>query len=243
MSEQLSAPRRSIIGLAIITLAMLAVLVGLGTWQLQRKDEKRALIVALTERLAAKPVPLSPSSDWRALSPARDEFRRVSLSGAFESPQANVYSSGSALRSDASGLGAFVFAPVRLSSGELVVINRGFVPDGSAPIGEPPTGPIGLTGYIRFPEKQGWFTPHEDQTKRLWFLRDHISMARANKWGEVAPFYIDLETAAPPTALPKPGPLSVQLRNNHLQYAITWFGLALVVAGAFAFWVYGQRKS
>jgi cytochrome oxidase assembly protein ShyY1 len=200
------------------------------------------LIAALTERLAAKPVALPPSSDWRALSAGRDEFRRVSLSGKFESPQASVYSSVSALRSDASGLGAFVFAPVRLSSGELVVINRGFVPDGSASIGEPPNGPFGLTGYIRFPEKQGWFTPHEDQTKRLWFLRDHISMARANKWGDVAPFYIDLETSTPPIALPKPGPLSVQLKDNHLQYAITWFGLALVVAGAFAFWVYGQRR-
>lgn len=244
MTPTASAARpRGIAGLAVITLAMLAVLVGLGAWQLQRKDEKRALIAALTERLAAQPVPLPPQSQWTNLQPGRDEFRRVFFSAVFQPPDAKVYSSGSALRTDISGLGTYVFAPARLAGGETVVVNRGFVPDGTTAKAETIRGePIKLTGYIRFAEKPGWFTPHEDSAKRLWFLRDHVAMAQANKWGDVAPFYIDLEAPNPASGVPKPGPLHVQLKDNHLQYAITWFGLALVVAAAFGFWLYGQRR-
>ena len=79
--------------------------------------------------------------------------------------------------------------------------------------------------------------------KRLWFVRDHRGMARALAWGEVAPFYVDLEAPVPPSGVPKPGPLSVRLKDDHMQYAITWFGLALVVAAAFGFWVAGQRRA
>ncbi len=73
------------------------------------------------------------------------------------------------------------------------------------------------------------FTPHEDAVKRLWFLRDHLAMARAGGWGDVAPFYVDLESPMPASGLPKPGPLQVHLKDDHLQYAITWFGLALAL--------------
>ena len=86
--------------------------------------------------------------------------------------------------------------------------------------------PVTLTGYIRFPESAGALTPQENIAKRLWFTRDHLAMARALGWGEVAPFYIDLETPVPESGIPKPGPLEVHLKDDHLQYAITWFGLA-----------------
>lgn len=244
-AQHIDAPRtRGIFGMSVIALVMVSVLVSLGVWQLHRKDEKRALIAALTERLAAAPIPLPPKSQWSNLAPARDEFRRVTLSGSFPPlPEASVYSSGSALRTDISGLGSFVFAPVRLASGDTVVVDRGFVPDGASAKTEIFREPVKLTGYIRFPESPGAFTPHEDQTKRLWFLRDHLAMARASGWGEVAPFYIDLESPAPASGLPKPGPLQVHLKDDHLQYAITWFGLALAVAATFGFWLFGQRRT
>ena len=235
---------RSVVGLAVIALVMISVLIGLGVWQLHRKDEKRALIAALTERLAVAPVALPPKSQWHALRPERDEFRHVTFLGLFEPlPEAMVYSSGSALRTDISGLGTFVFAPARFAGGEHVVINRGFVPDSNAVKADVSREPVALTGYIRFPEKAGWFTPHEDAARRLWFLRDHLAMARSYDWGEVAPFYIDLETPAPASGLPKPGPLQVHLKDDHLQYAITWFGLALAVAASFGFWIFGHRRA
>src|ERR1700731_5228784 len=95
--------RKRGISFGIFTLVMLALFVGLGVWQLQRRIEKHALIAALTERLAAAPGPLPPASQWSALTPARDEFRRVSFAAAYEPiPDAMVYSSGSAVRDDIS---------------------------------------------------------------------------------------------------------------------------------------------
>jgi len=102
--------------------------------------------------------------------------------------------------------------------------------------------PAELTGYLRFPEKAGLLTPAENLANRLWFTRDHLAMARALGWGEVAPFYLDLETPVPGSGIPKPGPLTVHLKDDHLQYAITWFGLAGAVLIAFGVWRRGQRR-
>jgi surfeit locus 1 family protein len=244
--------KRSIFGLALITLVMVSVLAGLGVWQLHRKDEKHALIAALTERLAAAPIALPSSAEWKSFEPSRDEFRRVTLTATFDAkPDAMVYSSGSAVREDVSGPGTWAFLPARLPEGGAVVINAGFVQNTMQDRAQQDravtrlvTGaPLKLTGYIRFSERPGWFTPHEDTAKRLWFLRDHLAMAQALDWGAVAPFYIDLESPVPASGVPKPGPLAVHLKDDHLQYAITWFGLALVVAVSFGFWVASQRRS
>jgi cytochrome oxidase assembly protein ShyY1 len=103
--------------------------------------------------------------------------------------------------------------------------------------------PVTLTGYIRFPETAGTLTPLENPARRLWFTRDHLAMARALQWGEVAPFYIDLEAPVPASGIPKPGPLEVHLKDDHMQYAITWFVLAGAVAIAFGVWWRGQRRA
>jgi cytochrome oxidase assembly protein ShyY1 len=102
--------------------------------------------------------------------------------------------------------------------------------------------PVVLTGYIRFPEAAGPLTPAENPAKRLWFTRDHLAMTHALGWGKVAPFYIDLEQPVPVRGIPKPGPLQVHLKDDHLQYAITWFGLAGAVVIAFGVWLRGQRR-
>jgi cytochrome oxidase assembly protein ShyY1 len=247
----MSAGSRNIAGFGLFTLVMVALFVGLGVWQLQRRVEKHALIAALTERLATAPEALPPPLQWSALTPVQDEFRRVQFTATYESgPDAMVYSSGSAVREDISGPGTWAFLPARLPTGETVVVNAGFVQNTMQDRGQQDrsitrlvTGaPVTLTGYIRFPEKAGLLTPAENITKRLWFTRDHFSMARVLGWGEVAPFYIDLETPAPPGGIPKPGPLQVHLKDDHLQYAITWFGLAGAVVIAFGVWWRGQRR-
>jgi cytochrome oxidase assembly protein ShyY1 len=238
-------------GFAVFTVVMVALLVGLGLWQLQRRAEKHALIATLTERLAAAPAPLPPPSQWRALTAARDEFRRVSFSATYARlADAMVYSSGSAVREDISGPGTWAFLPARLSSGETVVVNAGFVPNtmqdrsvedrAAAPLLT--DRPVMLTGYLRFPESAGLVTPAESLATRLWFARDHLSMAQALSWGEVAPFYIDLETPVPESGIPKPGALQVHLRDDHMQYAITWFSLAGAVTIAFLVWLRGLRQ-
>jgi cytochrome oxidase assembly protein ShyY1 len=247
----ISATRRGIAGLGTFTLLTLALLIGLGVWQLQRRAEKHALIAQLTERLAAAPAALPALAQWSALTPVRDEFRRVGFSATYESrPDAMVYSSGSAIREDISGPGTWAFLPARLSTGETVAINTGFVQNTMQDRGQQDravtrlvTGqPVTMTGYIRFPESAGALTPRENIAKRLWFTRDHVAMARALGWGEVAPFYIDLEQPVPESGIPKPGPLEVHLKDDHLQYAITWFGLAGAVVIAFGVWMRGQRR-
>ena len=145
---------------------------------------------------------------------------------------------GGARRCDRQGHG---LVPARLADGRSVVINAGFVQNTMQDRAQQDravrpliTGaPVEFTGYLRFSEAAGTLTPHEDSGKRLWFTRDVPSMAQVLGWGEVAPFYVDLESPQPPSGIPKPGPLHVRLKDDHLQYAITWFGLALVVAGAF----------
>ena len=115
-------------GFTLFTLVMVALLVGLGLWQLQRRVEKHALIAALGERLAAAPGPLPSPAQWSALTPESDEFRRVSFAATYESrPDAMVYSSGSGIREDISGPGTWAFMPARLPGGDTVVVNAGFV--------------------------------------------------------------------------------------------------------------------
>jgi cytochrome oxidase assembly protein ShyY1 len=239
-------------GFGIFTLAMVTVFIGLGLWQLQRRVEKHALIAALTERLAAEPGALPPPAQWSALTPSGDEFRRVRFAATYASgSDAMVYSSGSAVRDDISGPGTWAFLPARLATGETVAINTGFVQNTMQDRDQEDravkpllaSGPVTLTGYLRFPEAAGVLTPAENVAKRLWFTRDHLAMAHALGWGEVAPFYIDLEQPVPASGIPKPAPLDVHLKDDHLQYAITWFALAGAVAIAFAVWWRAQRPA
>jgi cytochrome oxidase assembly protein ShyY1 len=255
MSES-SGRRRNVAGFGAFTLLMVALFVGLGVWQLQRRIEKHALIAALTERLALPPQALPPPSQWNALKPASDEFRRVRFTATYASvPDAMVYSSGSAVRGDISGPGTWAFLPARLSDGNTVVVNAGFVENSMqdrdvedrAVTRLITNEPVMLTGYIRFPEAAGALTPKENPAKRLWFTRDQLAMAHALGWDEggkpVAPFYLDLEQPVPASGVPKPGPLEIHLKDDHMQYAITWFGLAIAVVMAFGVWLWGQRQA
>jgi surfeit locus 1 family protein len=237
--------RRPRAGLAVpvlFALAALVTFVGLGTWQVQRKAWKETLIDTLERRLSATPVDLPPPERWSRLDPAADEFRRVKFSASFlPNAETLVYASGSALRSDVSGPGYWVFAPAETPSAGIVVVNRGFVPEGRQ---EPSTraagnitGKTDLVGVMRWPESPGPFSPRQDPGHNLWFVRDPLAMAAAKGWGDVAPFYVELEGPQPPGGLPQAGALKANLRNEHLQYAITWYGLALVVAVMFVFWL------
>jgi cytochrome oxidase assembly protein ShyY1 len=247
--------RPAVAGFAIFTLLMVVAFAGLGIWQLQRRVDKHALIAMLNERLAAAPAALPPPVQWNALTPAKDEFRRVSFIATYAPlPDAMVYSTGSAVRDDVSGPGTWAFLPAQLADGNTIVVNTGFVQNTMQDRAQQDravrrliTGdPVQLSGYIRFPESAGTLTAPESVAKRLWFTRDHLAMSRVLGWVEggkaVAPFYVDLEQPAPESGIPKPGPLSVRLKDDHLQYAITWFTLAFAVVIAFGVWWRAQRR-
>jgi surfeit locus 1 family protein len=240
-----SAPRprwRSWLGLLIPAVLAFAALIGLGTWQIQRKAWKEALIVSLSARLASPPQALPDANTWPELNPAIDEYHRVKFSAELENDrEALVYAAATAFRPDVSSPGYWVFTPARLADGHIVIVNRGFVPDGrqdpkSRSNGQL-SGSIEITGVMRWPDRH-WFTPNDDPAHNLWFARDPAAIAAAKGLGGVAPFYVEGETPVPPGGLPQPGQLVITLPNNHLQYAVTWFGLAAVLVGVFVTWAF-----
>jgi surfeit locus 1 family protein len=231
-----------VLGPAIAALILLAGLLALGNWQLDRRVWKEGLIATLGQRLAAPPVALPPAQSWASLDQAKDEFRRVRFRAALvPGEEALVFTSGSAFRPDVSGAGYWVFAPARLGDGGMVVVDRGFVPEGrqdkASRAGGEVDGSVEMVGVMRWPEPPAWFMPQPDPGHNLWFVRDPGAIARTKNWGEVAPFFIELESPVPPGGLPFPGPLRIELPNDHLQYAMTWFGLAGVLVVCFVFWL------
>jgi surfeit locus 1 family protein len=139
------------------------------------------------------------------------------------------------------GPGYWVFAPARLAGGSIVLVNRGFVPvdrkDPAMRAEGTPRGTVDLVGVVRWPEMRDSFTPADDPKQNVWYLRDSNAIATFKKWVTAAPFYIDQEEPMSPGGWPKPGKLEVHLPDNHLQYAITWFGLALALAGVYVAWL------
>src|SRR3954469_2492733 len=163
--------RRGTRAFAAFTAVMIAIFIGLGVWQLQRRAEKHALIAALDARVGTAPVALPPPSQWRTLDAVHHEFRRVSFTATYAKlPDAMVYSAGSSVREDVSGPGTWAFLPAALPDGEIVAINAGFVQNTmqdrnqqDRAVARLITGqPVTLTGYLRFPEKAGTLTPVEN---------------------------------------------------------------------------------
>jgi len=243
--------RRSWLGLLVPAALAFALLIALGVWQLQRRAWKEDLIATLTARAIAAPEPLPGAARWPQLDQATDEYRRVRFTAEFDySREALVFAAATGFRPDVSGPGYWVFAPARLADHTSVIVNRGFVPDtrqaaDSRREGQLP-GPVEIVGAMRWPDARHWFTPNDDPAHNLWFSRDPESIAAAKGLssdpGAVAPFYVEQESPVPPGGLPQPGKLVVALPDNHLQYALTWFGLAAVLAGVFSSWAVSSRR-
>ncbi len=230
--------RRGLLLPSAFVLGALAVLLALGTWQIERKTWKEALIAAMDQRLAAAPAELPAPQGWSGLTQDGAEFRRVRVRVDFSGGDALVYTSGSPLRDDVKAPGYFVFSAGRLPGGERIVVNRGYVRDKTYPV---QSGVQEIVGYLRWPEASPLFVTDYDASAGVFYVRDHRLMARQRGWGDVAPFYIEQEAPVPPGGVPHPANLRVNLPNNHLQYALTWYGLALVLVGVFAAWLLRRR--
>jgi surfeit locus 1 family protein len=236
---------RSLAGPAAATLIGLAVLVGLGVWQLKRLAWKEGLIAAVESRTTAPPVEIPPPEEWVKLNPRDYEYRHVRLSGVYDyAHQALVFRALSSPRGRWGGPGYLVMTPLELSDGASVIVNRGFVPEerkDAANAGS--TGPTEVTGLMRASEDRTWFTPSDDPARGQWFTRDVEHIAEALKLGPHAPFSVDADASADPDALPEGGETILEFPNNHLSYAMTWFGMALALAGVFTVYAVGQFRS
>ena len=242
MSKARRKRKSGVLDATVSALVGVAILGGLGIWQLDRKIWKENLIATLNTRLGRAPEDLPPRDSWPRLRQDGEEFRRVAFPAEFiDGEEALVYTAGSPLRPDVKGPGYWVFAPARLAGGSIVLVNRGFVPadhkDPAMRADGTPRGIVDLVGVMRWPETRDSFTPADDPKQNVWYLRDSNAIATFKKWVTAAPFYIDQEAPTPAGAWPKPGKLEVHLPDNHLQYAITWFGLALALAGVYVAWL------
>ncbi len=219
--------QRSLVGSTITVGCGFLALLGLGTWQLQRLQWKEGLIAARHAALDAAPVPPPDSlDDARQLA-----FHPVIATGSFlNDKEVQVYAAS------ADGApGYHVVTPLRLSTGALLFIDRGFVPeDRRAPetraAGEL-SGPVTVTGLLRLPAdgRPGWFTPDNLPGRNQWYTIDVAAMASAAGLADVLPYHLDADTTPNPGGLPEGGQTVLDLPNNHLQYAITWYALAAVL--------------
>lgn len=203
----------------------LAVLLGLGSWQLDRREWKQQLVEARTQRAAA---PAIAYADIAAdAEPDALEYRPIRLTGRFDGSRALKLLS----RTRDGRAGFHVIAPLTADGGVTVLVDRGWVPvDGAADISPAPTGTVSVAGYVRRFETPGRFTPDNDPATDTWFYFDRGQMAVATGFETVAPFYVQQAPGAvPPGAYPAGGVPEIALRNPHLQYALTWYALAIVL--------------
>ncbi|WP_428641800.1 SURF1 family protein [Roseibium sp.] len=220
--------------------AALFVLLNLGFWQLDRLAWKERLIAQVEEGITKEPVAAPVPSQWKEIS-AADDYRRVRVRGRFLEGAAFYYVALTKPTGDYGGPGVFAYAPFRTEEGWTVLLNRGFLPQdlpedrrGRALV--PPEGEIEVTGLLRLSEKPNWTTPEPDLGKNLWFARDTEAMGAALGLdaNELAPYSIDLDADfTPPGGLPEAGETIVRFKNDHLGYALTWFGLAATLIGVF----------
>lgn len=237
------------IGFILFMLALTILFAALGAWQVLRLGEKEALIAAVAARAELPPVPLPPTAEWPHLDSQTLDFRPVTLSGVFE-PQGTVlvFTSLSAAKGKFSGPGYWVMVPVALANGGLVFVNRGFVPEQVAANmregGLVGADPVELTGLARRSEALNGFTPGADLGRRIDYVRNIARLAAqhpAPGGRPFAPVYVDLP-AGEPGALPQGGETVMQFPNRHLDYALTWFGLALITPVLSLVWLLRQRR-
>lgn len=234
---------KSLAGLTALTLCMLALLVGLGVWQLQRLAWKEGLIAEIETRAKTAPVGLRA-----ALAAARAGgdvgYLRVKAEGRFLNDKERY------LFALADGtMGWDVITPLATADGDVLLIDRGFVPDAlrdpsSRKEGEP-EGIVTVTGLARTPEAQGTFTPDNEPARNRWFWRDLPAMAASMFPGEalkLAPFFLDAEKSEVPGGWPLGGQTRLDLPNNHLQYAVTWFALAAAIAALYVYYVVSRLR-
>jgi surfeit locus 1 family protein len=239
--------QKVLLGFTALMLAGLAVLIGLGVWQLQRLAWKEGLIARIESRTKGDPIALK-----KVIAMSREgrdpSYYRVRVEGRFHhAKERYLYT----VSSDGK-VGWDVITPLETADGDVVLVDRGFVPDELKDPASRPSGQVesvvAVMGIVRSPETQGLFTPDNEAAANRWFWRDLPAMARSafpDGTVQVAPFFLEAEQTDIPGGWPQGGQTRLEIPNNHLQYAVTWFLLAaclLVIYGVYVRGVYRETS-
>jgi len=243
VAEVLTKKKGSLVGRigAIVLLATtFAILISLGTWQMQRLHWKEGLLAAIAERRSAPPVTIADIE--KILAEGGDiDYRTVSVPGGFDHSRERHFFATYNGRT-----GYYIFTPLRLDDGRFLFVNRGFVPfeqkeSSTRLAGELPAS-VAINGLARpkLSEKPSSIVPDNDLAKNIFYWKDLDAMASSVGLpaDKVLPFFVDADASPNPGGLPIGGVTQFDLPNSHLQYALTWYGLAaalVVVSGVFVF--------
>ena len=219
------------------------VLLALGTWQVHRLSWKLDLIASVDARVRSAPVAPPGPAAWPGVSAEADQYRHVALRGRFENDRETFVQAVT----DA-GAGFWVLTPLRAEAGFTVLVNRGFVPGDRR---DPATRPAGqhagdaaVTGLLRVTEPGGAVRRPNHPPADRWDSRGVAAhAAKRGLAGPVAPYFIDADATPNPGGLPIGGLTVIAFPNNHLVYAITWYALAVLLAGALAWVVREERRA
>ncbi|MGR9210221.1 SURF1 family protein [Rhizobium leguminosarum] len=241
-------PRRRLPVLTgILVLIALAILISLGTWQVERLHWKEGLLADIAARQIAAPVPLA---DIEAMAAAGGdiEYRKVTATGRYINNKERHF-----FATWRGQTGYYIYTPLELADGRILFVNRGFVPfDNKEPemrMQGQLTDQQTVTGLARekLPGKPSWVVPDNDVAKNIFYWKDLDVMASSVglEKARVIPFFVDADSAPNPAGLPIGGVTQVDLPNDHLQYAFTWYGLAavLIVVVAISWFRKGAKTS
>jgi surfeit locus 1 family protein len=211
----------------LFTVPALILLLGLGTWQVERLHWKENLIATREARSTGAPIALPPDG----ATPASYEYAKAEIAGRFLNDKEMLL----AARSLNGNLGYHVVTPfVEAQGGRSILVDRGWIPldrkDPAARQEGQLAGAVTLEGLLRGSQRGGWFVPDNDAAKGAWWYVDVPAMSRAAGLADARPYYLEAGPAPNPGGYPIGAQSRVELPNNHLQYAITWYSFAVSLA-------------
>lgn len=228
-----TSSRRFPLVLTIAAAVAFLILCGLGTWQVQRLHWKTQLLARIEALRTALPRPVG---EVLANGDADAEFARVTADCPGIATAAYV-----SLYSIQEGQGGYrVISPCRIAGGAYrsILVDRGFIADtvkDRPKVDRGLTAPVRVTGILRAPDEPTFVTPANRPIDNQWYSRDVAAMAEHLRAPSPAPLFLMAETATnPELPILKPAPLPAEISNRHLEYAVTWFGLAAALAGVYA---------
>jgi surfeit locus 1 family protein len=214
----------------VMAAVMLAVLLGLGTWQVRRLQWKLGLLAQIARAEAAPPVPLPAEPD---------PFTKVEVTGLLRADMAASY--GAEVRDTPRGtvLGTQLIVPLQRDGADTVLADLGWVPDSRLHPIAPTNGDVTLQGYVHPADLPGLFSATDSPATRQFYTLNPAAIGKALGLQRVAPFILIVMGPSPPERYPDPASHLPQPPNNHLSYAITWYGLAFALVVIFVLWARG----
>ena len=218
---------------------MLAVLLGLGTWQVYRLQWKEGILARIAAAEAAPPVPLPPDSASAVLLP----YTKVSVTGHFRFDRVAEF--GAEVRDTRAGptMGTSQIVPLERDNAPAILVDRGWIPQKRETSLNEPAGVVTVTGYVRPAEVQHWFSPTDDEAGRQFFTLNPAAIGAALGFPNPEPFTLVAMGPSIPETYPAPAEHLPRPPNNHLSYVITWYGLAVSLVVIFGVWARKALRS